>query len=69
MSHTHTHTKIQMHIVESENTITKRKCSTDRFKSKFIIAEQNINKLKGRSEKYLDRSTDKERMQIGRKRV
>lgn len=43
-----------MHIVESENTITKRKYSTDRFKSKFIIAEQNINKLKDRSEKYLD---------------
>ena len=58
-----------MHIVEPENTITKRKCSIDRFKSKFIVTEQNISKLKDRSEIYLDRSTDKERMQIGRKKV
>lgn len=49
-----------MHIVETENTITKRKCFMDRFKSKLVVAGQNTSKLKNRSEKYLDRRTDME---------
>ena len=46
--------KIQMFIVEVENTVTKRKCTIDIFKSKLVVAEQNIGKLKDQKDIWIE---------------
>lgn len=58
--------QIQMHIVETENKIIKRKCSAHRFNSNLVVEEQNLGKLKD-VRKHLDRSTYKKLIQIGKK--
>lgn len=42
--------QIQMHIVEKEKKIIKRKCSAHRFNSNLVVEEQNLGKLKDLSE-------------------
>ena len=43
-----------MFIVEVENTVTKRKCTVHIFKSKLVVAEQNIGKLKDQKDIWIE---------------
>ena len=43
-----------MFIVEEENTVTKRKCPIDIFKSQLVVAEQNIGNLKDQKHIWIE---------------
>lgn len=52
-----------MYILETETKITKIKCSRYGFNRNFVAAEQNLSKLQGMLEKYLNSRTYKKIIQ------